>query len=77
MFGVEVCAVQVLLLFVFLQDYIVYLCFYLAYDCPAWPGVYEYASFVAGASMLAAQCLVRGVADMAINWPGGWHHAKR
>lgn len=42
-----------------------------------WPGVYAYAAYVAGASIKAAQCLVMGVSDIAINWPGGWHHAKR
>ena len=30
-----------------------------------------------GASLTAAQSLISGDADVAINWPGGWHHAKR
>jgi len=51
--------------------------FGLTYDCPAWPGVYEYGLWVAGASMKAAQCLTMGISNVAINWGGGWHHAKR
>ena len=51
--------------------------YFSAYDCPAFPGVFEYAKFVVGATMKAAQCLMMDVADVAINWPGGWHHAKR
>ena len=50
---------------------------FLAYDCPAYPGVYEYATYVAGASIEAARCLISGICDVAINWPGGWHHCKR
>ena len=48
-----------------------------AYDCPAYHGVFEYAVYVAGASVKAAQALMMGIADIAINWCGGWHHAKR
>ena len=48
-----------------------------AYDCPAYPGVYDYASYVAGASVKAAHCLMAGACKTAINWMGGWHHAKR
>ncbi|XP_064627403.1 histone deacetylase 8-like [Lineus longissimus] len=51
--------------------------FGLCYDCPAWPGVYEYASMIAGATLAAAAKLVNEECDIAINWHGGWHHAKR
>ena len=47
------------------------------YDCPLFEGIYDYASFMAGASLAAAQCLARGVAKVAINWYGGWHHAMK
>ena len=47
------------------------------YDCPAFPGVHQYASLVTGASIQAANCLLSGSADVAIHWTGGWHHAKR
>ena len=49
----------------------------LAYDCPAYTGVYEYSTYVAGASLQAARSLMLGLSDVAINWSGGWHHAKR
>ncbi|XP_078617821.1 histone deacetylase 8-like [Branchiostoma floridae x Branchiostoma japonicum] len=51
--------------------------FGLCYDCPILPGVYEYAAMVAGATLTAAQCLVDGECQVAINWHGGWHHAKK
>ena len=50
--------------------------FFSAYDCPAFMNVYEYACHVAGASIKAAELLANGTVDIAINWPGGWHHAK-
>ena len=39
--------------------------------------MYDYAVLVAGATVVAAESLVNGEADVAINWFGGWHHAKR
>ena len=48
-----------------------------AYDCPAYPGIFETASYITGASVKAAQALTHDYADVAINWTGGWHHAKR
>ena len=47
------------------------------YDCPAYPLIYECISLVAGASLAAADSILTGEADVAINWNGGWHHAKR
>jgi len=32
---------------------------------------------VAGGSLTAANCIISDTADIAINWCGGWHHAKR
>ncbi|XP_041354298.1 histone deacetylase 8-like [Gigantopelta aegis] len=49
----------------------------LTYDCPGHVGVYDYAVLVAGATVAAAETLVHQEADVAINWFGGWHHAKR
>ncbi|XP_052245187.1 histone deacetylase 8-like isoform X2 [Dreissena polymorpha] len=49
----------------------------LSYDCPAHPGVYDYASLVTGATIQAAECLMNKTADIAINWFGGWHHGKK
>ncbi|ELU03635.1 hypothetical protein CAPTEDRAFT_148478 [Capitella teleta] len=49
----------------------------LMYDCPAYPGVYDYASAVVGGSIAAAIHLTEGHSQVAVNWAGGWHHAKR
>ncbi|XP_052810380.1 histone deacetylase 8-like isoform X2 [Mya arenaria] len=49
----------------------------LSYDCPAHPGVYDYAAMVSGATMQAAQSLMNDTADVVINWFGGWHHGKK
>ncbi|XP_067853011.1 histone deacetylase 8 isoform X3 [Heptranchias perlo] len=49
----------------------------LGYDCPATEGVFDYAAAVAGATLTAAQCLIDKKYQVAINWPGGWHHAKK
>ncbi|GAA5820687.1 hypothetical protein JCM11251_003112 [Rhodosporidiobolus azoricus] len=46
-------------------------------DCPLFPSLSRYVSLVAGASMTAARILRDGNADIAINWTGGRHHAKR
>ncbi|KAK2172727.1 hypothetical protein NP493_931g00010 [Ridgeia piscesae] len=51
--------------------------FGLSYDCPAYPGVFEHACVLAGATMTAATCLMSDLCDVAVNWCGGWHHAKR
>ncbi|XP_019337473.2 phosphorylase b kinase regulatory subunit alpha, skeletal muscle isoform isoform X4 [Alligator mississippiensis] len=49
----------------------------LGYDCPATEGIFDYAAAVGGATITAAQCLMDGKCKVAINWPGGWHHAKK
>lgn len=46
-------------------------------DCPVFDGIFEYASISAGGSIQAAQRLNHGDADIAVNWAGGLHHAKR
>ncbi|KAH9499073.1 Histone deacetylase 8 [Bulinus truncatus] len=51
--------------------------FGLSYDCPLQKDLFETASLISGASLTAAQQLLDGSADIAINWYGGWHHAKR
>uniref|UniRef100_A0A1I8FNT6 histone deacetylase n=1 Tax=Macrostomum lignano TaxID=282301 RepID=A0A1I8FNT6_9PLAT len=38
---------------------------------------FDIASLVAGATVAAAEALSAGQFDVAINWTGGWHHAKR
>nr|XP_044996880.1 histone deacetylase 8 isoform X2 [Jaculus jaculus] len=49
----------------------------LGYDCPATEGIFDYAAAVGGATITAAQCLIDGICKVAINWSGGWHHAKK
>ncbi|KAL7420154.1 hypothetical protein Q5752_005120 [Cryptotrichosporon argae] len=46
-------------------------------DCPAFEGVFEFCSISAGGSICAAEKLNSGAADIAINWAGGLHHAKK
>eukprot|EP00386_Alphamonas_edax_P006210 GDKI01020198.1.p1 GENE.GDKI01020198.1~~GDKI01020198.1.p1 ORF type:complete len:495 (+),score=138.39 GDKI01020198.1:83-1567(+) len=48
-----------------------------ATDCPIFPGLYEFQQSCSGASIDAAALLNSGQADIAINWSGGLHHAKR
>ncbi|CAB1351388.1 unnamed protein product [Coregonus sp. 'balchen'] len=50
--------------------------FGLGYDCPVVEGIYDYAAAVGGATLTAAQCLLDKRGEVAINWAGGWHHAK-
>ncbi|XP_061664346.1 histone deacetylase 8 [Syngnathoides biaculeatus] len=49
----------------------------LGYDCPVVEGIFDYAAAVGGATLTAAQCLVDQTCRVAINWAGGWHHAKK
>ncbi|CAJ0628543.1 7173_t:CDS:10 [Entrophospora sp. SA101] len=46
-------------------------------DCPIFDGLFEFCSISAGGSIDAANKLTSGDADIAINWSGGLHHAKR
>ncbi|GAA5984140.1 hypothetical protein JCM10908_006065 [Rhodotorula pacifica] len=46
-------------------------------DCPVFPDLPDYVQLVAGASIAAARELRDGRAEVAINWTGGRHHAKR
>ncbi|KAF8180206.1 histone deacetylase RPD3 [Pholiota molesta] len=46
-------------------------------DNPAFEGVFEFCSISAGGSICASQRLASGAADIAINWAGGLHHAKK
>lgn len=46
-------------------------------DCPWFEGISEFCEKYAGASLAAARKLASGGTDIAINWSGGLHHAKR
>ncbi|KAF7702888.1 Histone deacetylase 1 [Cucumispora dikerogammari] len=45
-------------------------------DCPLFEGLYEFCKISVGGSLCSALQINRGVADIAINWGGGLHHAK-
>ena len=46
-------------------------------DCPVFDGLWEFCSIYAGASIQAATRINHGLSDIAINWSGGLHHAKK
>ncbi|KAJ1570012.1 Histone deacetylase 3 [Nowakowskiella sp. JEL0078] len=46
-------------------------------DCPVFDGLYDFCSFSAGSSLDAARRLGSGQTDIAVNWSGGLHHAKK
>ncbi|KAF9056637.1 hypothetical protein BJ165DRAFT_1435105 [Panaeolus papilionaceus] len=46
-------------------------------DCPVFDGLFEYCSISAGGSMEGAARLSRDKCDIAVNWAGGLHHAKK
>ena len=46
-------------------------------DCPVFDGLFEYCSISAGGSIGGAQRINRGETDIAVNWAGGLHHAKK
>ncbi|CAB3220477.1 unnamed protein product [Arctia plantaginis] len=49
----------------------------IGYDCAPVSNMFGLVSHIAGSSVTASKCLVMGLADVAINWCGGWHHANR
>uniref|UniRef100_A0A0V0JBF9 Histone deacetylase n=2 Tax=Schistocephalus solidus TaxID=70667 RepID=A0A0V0JBF9_SCHSO len=46
-------------------------------DCPIFDGIYQFCSMYTGASLQGAKYLNAGFTDIAINWAGGLHHAKK
>ncbi|KAI9364526.1 hypothetical protein DFJ73DRAFT_809819 [Zopfochytrium polystomum] len=46
-------------------------------DCPVFEGIYEFCMLSAGGSIDAACKINSGQSDIAINWGGGLHHAKK
>lgn len=51
--------------------------FNLGSDCPVFYGLFDFCQTSAGGSIGAAVKLNRKDADIAINWAGGLHHAKK
>lgn len=48
-----------------------------SYDCPVFQDLFGFCQQYAGASLAAARKLASGATDIAINWSGGLHHAKK
>jgi histone deacetylase HOS2 len=46
-------------------------------DCPIFDNMWDFCQQYAGASLAAARKLGNDAADIAINWSGGLHHAKK
>jgi histone deacetylase 1/2 len=46
-------------------------------DCPVFDGLYEFCQISAGGSIGGAVKLNHGQAEVAVNWAGGLHHAKK
>jgi histone deacetylase HOS2 len=46
-------------------------------DCPIFSGIWDFCTLYSGASLDAAKKLLNGQSDIAINWSGGLHHAKK
>jgi len=46
-------------------------------DCPVFDGMYDYFALLSGGSVDGAALLAAGKADIAFNWAGGMHHAKK
>ena len=51
--------------------------FKMADDCPIFDGMYDFCSLYSGSSIDAARKLISNQSDIAINWSGGLHHAKK
>merc|ERR1719242_2118756 len=46
-------------------------------DCPVFDGVYRFCQLSCGGSVASAVKLNKQAADIAVNWAGGLHHAKK
>jgi histone deacetylase 1/2 len=46
-------------------------------DCPVFDGLYEFCQLYTGGSIDGAMRLNHGLVDVAVNWAGGLHHAKK
>jgi acetoin utilization deacetylase AcuC-like enzyme len=46
-------------------------------DCPTFHGLYDFCQISTGGSFDSALLLAENECDIAINWAGGLHHAKK
>jgi len=47
------------------------------YDCPVLDKLADHVRTIAAGSQTAAEILLEERVQVAVNWSGGWHHAKR
>jgi acetoin utilization deacetylase AcuC-like enzyme len=47
------------------------------FDCPSFDGLYNFCELAVGGSLDAADLIITGESHHAINWSGGYHHAKK
>ena len=59
----------------FMTEQLLY--FNIGEDCPVFEGLYDYCKMYATGSILGSHYLTEGISDIAINWSGGLHHAKK
>jgi histone deacetylase 1/2 len=46
-------------------------------DCPVFDGIFDFCQIYSGGTLDAVSRLNHGQCDIAINWAGGLHHAKK
>lgn len=46
-------------------------------DCPGFEGLFNFCQLAAGSSIDAADLILSGMADVVVNWSGGFHHGKK
>ena len=46
-------------------------------DCPIFEGMYDYCQIYTAGSLRGSTWIAQGLSDIAINWSGGLHHAKK
>jgi len=51
--------------------------FHIGEDCPVFPGLWDYCSIYSAGSIEGALKLNHKMYDIAINWSGGLHHARK
>lgn len=51
--------------------------FGLSYDCPTHDGLFKRVYLIYSYTLSCAKKLLRNEVDIALNWMGGWHHAKK
>ena len=51
--------------------------FNLGEDCPIFDGLFDFCKIYSGGSIEGAVRINHGTSDIAINWSGGLHHAKK